>query len=250
MSRFTRCRHLVTTALAGALLVAGGAARAETTDILDLSAGAGLSTNPGIAGSSHTSGFGRLSALGTHSWRSERSSTSIHGFIENTTYLRNYGSQRIFTVGADTSFTASPTLSLYGNLNFYGDFNGQLSNRLIAVPGGPPVIDPNNPLPPQAIVPDILGFSGHSYRLNGQVGASIRSGELSTISLTAGAQHSWFTGNSGSNFTSYFGSVGYSRQISERTSIGPSVYVTHQDFNQGDSANIVNPVMTGQTQLS
>jgi hypothetical protein len=252
MTRFTRRRHLVATALATALFISGEAARAETTNTLDLTAGAGFSTNPGFRNNSRTSAFGRLGAYGTHTVRNERSSTSLHGFIENTSYLRNYGSQRIFALGADTNFTASPTLTLYGSLNFNGDFNGQLSNRLIGVPGGPPITDPNNPLPPPPgfNVPDVFAFNGHSYRLSGQVGASIRSSEVSTISLSAGAQRSWFTANSDANYNIYFGSVGYSRQVSERTSIGPSLYLTHQDFTHGDSANIVNPVLTAHTQLS
>ncbi len=250
MSRFARYKYLVGTAVCATLFVSGGPARAETTSIVDLSGGAGISTNPGFRQNSQTSGFGRLSAYGVHNWKNERSSTSIHGFVENTTYLQNYGSQRIFAVGADTNFTASPTLSLYGNLNFSGDFNGSLSNRLFSVPSGPPVIDPNNPLPPPTITPDVLGFNGHTYRLNGQVGASIRSSELSTISLSAGAQRAWFTGNPDANYNTYYGSVGYSRQISERTSIGPSLYLTHQDFQHGDSANVINPVLTAHTQLS
>jgi hypothetical protein len=250
MSRFIRRRHLAATAIGAVLLIGGGPAIGETSNILDISAGAGFSTNPGFRQNSSTSAFGRISAYGVHSWKSERSSTSIHGFVENTSYLKHYGSQRIFTVGADTNFTASPTLSLYGNLNFSGDFNGSLSNRLISVPSGPPVTDPNNPLPPPTVTPDVFGFSGHSYRLNGQVGASIRASELSTVSLSAGAQHAWFTGNSDANYSSFYGSVGYSRQISERTSLGPSVYLTHQDFTHGDSANVVNPVLTAQTRLS
>ena len=80
-------------------------------------------------------------------------------------------------------------------------------------------------------------------------GASIRSSERSTISLTAGAQHAWFTGNSNSDYTTYHGSVGYSLQVSERTSVGPTLYVTHQDFTHG-TANIVNPSLTASTQLS
>jgi hypothetical protein len=249
MNRFERHKQVVAVALAGAALVAAGPAGAETTDILDLSASAGFSTNPGINGNNGGSGFGRISAYGDHSWVTERSSTSVHGFLENTFYLKGgYGSQRIFNVGADTNYTVSPTLSLYGNLYFFGDINGQLSNRLISVPGAPPPVSGPG-LPPPTILPNFVGF-GHTYQLNGQIGASIRSSELSTISLSAGAQHGWYTGNSALDYTTYFGSVGYSRQISERTSIGPSVYVTYQDYTQGNWANIINPSLTAHTQLS
>lgn len=250
MSRFSRHNQVVAIALAGVALASGAPAAADTSNTLDLSGGAGFSTNPGISSHSGTSGFGRLSAYGNHSWITERSSTSIHGFLENTFYFNGgHGSQRIFNVGADTNYTVSPTLSLYGNLYFFGDFNGELSNRLISVPSGPPPVT-NPGLPPPTTLPNFFGFGGHTYQLNGQVGASIRSSELSTISLSAGAQHGWYTGNSVADYTTYFGSVGYSRQISERTSIGPSLYATYQDFTQGNSANIINPSLTAHTQLS
>jgi hypothetical protein len=219
--------------------------------VLDLSAGLGFSTNPNTGNNSSGSGFGRISAYGTHSWRNERTTASIHGFVENTLYWNNHhGSQSIFTVGANTAFTASPTVSLYGNLDFFGDIAGQLSNRLISVPSGPPVTDPNNPLPPPSTAPDIFGFRGHQYRLSGQGGASIRSSELSTITLTAGAGHTWYTGNPHADYTTYHGSVGYSRQISERTSIGPTVYLVYQDFQGGDATTIINPALSANTRLS
>lgn len=249
MTSHNRHRQLVVIALAGAVLLPAAPAGADTRNILDLSAGAGLSTNPGVNGHGSTSGFGRISAYGDHSWTTERSSTSIHGFLENTSYFKGgYGSQRIFNVGADTNFTVSPTLSLYGNLYFFGDFNGQLSNRLISVPSAPPpVITPG--LPPPTTFSNFFAFGGHSYQVSGQAGASIRSSELSTISVSAGAQHGWYSHNSFADHTTYFGSLGYSRQISERTSIGPSIYVTHQDYTQG-SSNIINPTLTAHTRLS
>lgn len=249
MSRFGREKRILLFALAGAAFAPFQPATAETTNILDLSAGAGFSTNPQINGNGGTSGFGRLSVYGAHSAITERSTTSVHGFLENTFYFKGgYGSQRIFNVGADTNYTVSPTLSLYGNLYFFGDFNGQLSNRLIAVPGAPPPVTTPG-LPPPSFVPNLVGF-GHTYQVNGQVGASIRTSDRSSINVSAGAQHGWYTNNSAFDYTTYFGSLGYSHQISERTSIGPSIYVTHQDYSHGNSANIINPSLTAQTQLS
>ncbi len=265
MTSFPRHRSFAARMLAGAFLLTGaaaGAAPPETSttgeasethiaNYVDLQVGAGFSSNPRLGFTSRSSAFGRISASGVHSWSTERSSTSIHGYIENTTYLRNYGSQQIFDVGANTSYLASPTVSLYGGINFSGDINGQLSNRLLTTPTGPPiVIDPNNPLPPPTVIPDVLGFNGHNYRLNAQGGATIRTSELSTVSLTAGAQHSWFTGDSDANYTGYFGSVGYSRSVSERTSLGATVFLQHQDYSHGGWANVVNPVLTAHTQLS
>jgi hypothetical protein len=238
-------------ATAAALLATAGAAQAATTNFIDLEAGLGYSSNPLLRVDSQSSVFGRISAYGVHSWSSERGSTSLTGYVENTTYLRNYGSKQIFDVGAHTHQSVSPTVTVFGDLDFAGDFAGQLSNRLFTVPTQPVPPEPGNPLPPVSTNPDVFGFSGRNYRVNGQVGASIRSGARGTISLTAGAQRSWFTGNNeDANYNTYFGSAGYSRQVSERTSAGATLYLQRQDYSHGDWANIINPVLTLRTQLS
>lgn len=248
---FTR-RRFALGAIAGACLINGQAGLAKTTDYIDLEAGLGISSNPLLRLDSQSSAFGRISAYGVHSWESERGTTTLTGYLENTTYLKDYGSKQIFDLGAHTSQKVSPTVTVFGDLGFTGDFAGQLSNRLISVPSGPVVPEPGNPLPPTTTNPDFFGFAGREYRVNGSLGASIRSGTRGTISLSAGAQRSWFTGgsNSDADYNSYFASAGYSQQISERTSAGASVNVQRQDFRHGDWANIVNPVFTVNTQLS
>ena len=267
MSLFGRHRSLAATMLGGALFVIAGNAVAappdtstsdtteanntRTANYLDLIGSVGFSSNPRLNFNSSSSAFGRISASGVHSWSTERSQTSITGYVENTSYFKNYGSQQIFDVGANTSYTASPTVSLYGNVNFSGDINGQLSNRLFTVPSGPPPPpNPGNPFPPTTATPDVLAFNGHNYRLIGQGGANIATSERSSISLTAGAQHSWFTRNSNANYTGYFGSIGYSHLLSERTSIGPTLYLHRQDYANGGWANVINPTLTAHTQFS
>ena len=274
MSTSRTCCRLASTALASVLLLScGGAAYAQsqpqtqtqtsegtsdaqaqrrTTTFLDLEAGLGFSSNPFLQFNSHSTAFGRLSASGTHMWTSERGVTALTGYVENTTYFRGgYGSKQIFDVGARTSQAVSETVSVYGNVNFSGDFAGQLSNRLVSVPSQPPVVEPGNPLPPPADYPDLFGLSGRQYRLTGNVGTSIKTSARGTLSLSGGAQHSWFSGPSKElDYTSYYGSAGYSAQVSERTSVGGTIYLQHQDFRHGDWANTINPVVNASTQLS
>lgn len=238
------------TILAGVLLAAGTAAGSETITYVDLQAGLGASTNPFLRVPSSSSAFGRLSASGLHSWTSERGATTLTGYVENTSYLHDYGSQQIFNLAAHTNQRLSPTVTIFGDLGFSGDFAGQLSNRFLTVPSQPPVVEPGNPLPPVTNNPDLVGFSGRQYRLNGQVGASIRSGARGSISLSGGAERAWFPRNGDANYNTYFVSGGYAQQVSERTSAGASLYLTRQDFQHGDWANIVNPVGTLQTQLT
>jgi hypothetical protein len=253
--------------MAGALLVWAGAAAAAppdtsrsdtaeasdtiTANYIDLTASLGFSSAPQLGFNNSSSIFGRIAASGVHSWSTERSSTSIQAYVDNTTYFHSYGSQQIFDVSANTNFAASPTVSLFGGANFSGDVNGQLSNRFLSNPAGPPpVTSPGNPLPPPSVVPDVLGFNGRNYRLSGQFGASILASERSTVSLSAGGQHSWFTGNSVDNYTSFFGSVGYSHLVSERTGIGATLHLNRQDYTRGGWANVVNPTLTAHSQLS
>ena len=259
-------RRPAATALASALLLTGGAAHAQAqqaesqsegksethaVSFLDLEAGLGWSQNPNSAFNGESSIFGRVSASGTHQWLTERGSTAINGYVENTTYFRGgYGSKQLFDLGAQTNQAVSQTVTLYGSLGFTADFAGQLSNRLVPVPGQPIPLDPNNPLPPSTYYPDVFGLSGRSYHVNGNVGASIRTGPRGTVSVSAGAEHAWFSGFSKeADFTSYFGSLGYSTQISERTSLGGTVFLQHQDFKHGGS-NIINPMLTLGSQLS
>jgi hypothetical protein len=249
MSRLRIPQRLRSTALAGAVLISSTGAGAATTDYLDLQAGVGFSSNAFLSIPSQSSAFGRVSASGVHIWSTERGTTSLHGYVENTTYFKHYGSHQIFAVGANTNQKISPTVTLFGNVDFSGDFAGQLSNRLLSVPSQPPVVIPGNPLPPPTNTPDVFGLSGRQYRLAGDIGAAIKTAR-GTISLSAGAQRSWFTDNSDADYNSYYGSGGYSQQISERTSVGASLGFTRQDFSHGDWANIINPAVTVSSQLT
>ena len=235
--------------LTAAHAVAAGPAYATTVDYIDLTAGFGYSSNPGLSLDSKSSVFGRVSAFGSHSWRTERNTTTLTAYLENSTYFKRYGSKPIFDLEAHTSQIFSPNVTVFGDLGLQGDFAGQLSNRLLTVPTEPVIVEPGNPLPPTTANPDVFGLSGRQYRLFGQAGASIRTSKRSSILLSAGAQRQVFTGNSDADYNTYFASAGYSHQISERTSAGASVFFQRQDFQHGDYANVVNPVVTIQTSL-
>lgn len=261
MSMFTRRRQFCTT-LAGALLATASGAAADTptsdsqssgtytANYVDLIGSLGYSSSPGF-GSGESSAFARVSAYGVHSWTTERGFTSLTGFVENTTYFNHFGSRQLFDLGAHTRQEVSEKVTIYGDLGFTGDFDGQLSNRLPTVPSQPPITEPGNPLPPPSTSPDVFAFTGRNYRLFGDLGATIRTFERGTLSLTLGAQRSWFPGSSNvDNYNTYHGSIGWSTQVSERTSVGATVYLQHQDYSQGGWANVVNPVATVHTQLS
>jgi hypothetical protein len=244
-------RHLLSMIMAacGSFAFASSAG-ADTASFVDLELGAGISSNPLLQLDGRSSGFGRISAFGLHEWRSELGSTKLTGYVESDTYLKHYGSKQIFDLKAHTDRAVSPTVKVYGDLDFSGDFSGQLSNRVISVPDQPVVPDPSNPLPPTSSNPNLVGLAGRQYRLLGQVGTAIQSSSKSTVSLGAGAERLFFTGaNKPANYSLFFGNVGYSHELNERTSLGGSVFVQRQDFKGSDYANIINPAVKLRTQL-
>ncbi len=247
----------VTCCVAGLAFTA--AAHGATRSTLDLSAGVGFSSNPSLQFDSKSSIFGRLTALGMHEWRSERTTTAVSAYVENSTYSRN-GSKQIFDLGARTNHSVNPNLSIFGNIGIQGDVDGQLSNRFTrAAPDlTPPPADPSVPVvidDPTFIGftddPTFIGFNGRQYRLSGQVGLSMRASERGSVTLSAGAQRN-FSSSSQSNtdFNSYFANAGYNHQLNERTSAGFSTNFQYQDYDSGNSSSIINPLLTVSRQFS
>ena len=226
-------------------------ANSATKSTLDLSAGVGVSSNPSLRIGGESSVFGRFSALGMHQWRSERTTTSLSAFGENTTYLRGYGSKQIFDLKAQSTHAVSPTLSIFGVLGFQRDFAGQLSNRFASVT---PDFTPSPSDQPSPIIlddPTLIGFGGGQSRLSGQAGLSLRANSRSTVSLSAGAQRNFASASLGNaNFNSYFGSASYDYQFNERTSAGFRSNFQYQDYDNGGSSSVINPLLTVRRQFS
>jgi hypothetical protein len=238
-------------ALAGALLAVEQPGAAATTSYADITGGLGYSSNPRDQVNGESSGFGRLSVFGLHQWASATGQTTLSGYGESTSYLRDYGSTQIFYLRGHTAQQLSPTVSMFGDLNFSGDFAGQLSNRLTNPGQPPPPPDTGNPLPPADNTPDAFGLSGREYRLDGHIGTSIRTGPRGTFSASLGAERLMFSGDqSPPSYNIYIGSVGYSHQLSERTALGGTLYLQRQDFQGADYANIANPTATAHFLLS
>ena len=66
-------------------LAIAGSAHSATKSTLDLTAGVGASTNPQLQIGGRSSAFGRISALGTHEWRSERTTICNCGLVDAPT---------------------------------------------------------------------------------------------------------------------------------------------------------------------
>lgn len=220
---------------------------------LDLTANLGYSSNPFLeAGNSRSSSFGRVSARGVHAFGGERSTSSISAFVEGSTYLNDYGLKSIFSITGDTQYQASERVSLFGTAGVSGDLGGQLSNRFLYVPPGAVVPNPNQPPPPITVDdPDLFSFTGRQYRVYGQGGASFQTSQSSTLTVSGGAQRTFYSDDLLDDFTTVFGNGMYSRTLSERTTIGLSVGVSHTNYSSS-SANTttINPAVNIRTLLS
>lgn len=219
---------------------------------LDLSASLGYSTNPLLRTSGSEGSFlGRVSARGVSAWSGELSSSSISGFVEGTSYFNDYGIKSIFSVNGNTTRQVSETVRLHASGGVSGDLSGQLSNRFLYVPTAPEVPDPTVPFPPTVEDPDLFSFSGRTYRIYGQAGASIRTGTRSSVGISGGASRAIFTGSGLDDYTTFYANGSYGLDLSERTTVGARLGVSRTEYDGSDDhSTIINPAATLRTRLS
>jgi hypothetical protein len=248
----TKLTCLAVATAMGTLLIGGAPAFAQnSTTFIDFTGEVGYGTNPFLRIDGEGSGYGRVSAYASHSRTSERSLLGLSAYVENSTYFTDYDSKQIFDLGARAEHQTSETVRIFGNVGFSGDIAGQLSNRFVTVPVAP--ADPDQPtLPPDIIVdPDLASFTRRQYRLRGQVGASIRAGERGTVSVSGGAHRILYTDDFLDDYTTLSGNVAYDHTLSERSSVGGSVYAWRANYDGGnDHTTVINPQLTYRTQLS
>ena len=249
--------------LCGAVVASTSLANAQAVQrtYVDLTGSAGYSTNPGLSlrDDDVGSAFGRLSLNGVHAWRTERSSTSLSAYLENSYYPNRYGNKQLFDLNASTNYQTSETVRIFGRVSFSGDFGGQLGTRFIGAPvipppptttptdpnAPPPVIAPDPTVPPPTSVVDLDpdALRGRQFRLSGTGGVSIRPNARDTWSLSAGASRIFYP-NSDRDYTSYSANGGYSRQLSERVSVGGRIGLTRADYRGSDSTTLITPQVT------
>lgn len=227
-------------------------ALADTTTYADLQAGMGYSANPLLQISDDTgSAFGRLSAYLFHGWSTERSTTNLSAYLENSTYFRRYSNKQAFDLSASTNQRVSEKLRLFGDLGFSGDVDGQLSSRFYGVPAGSIVVDPAAPDSLLIIDPALFALSQRQYILSGHAGASATFSPRDTGTASLGAQHVFLGGDRDDlEYTQYDGSLAYDRQINERVTVGGRLIAQYSDYNSGESTTYLGPQATIRAQLS
>jgi hypothetical protein len=207
-------------------LVAPNAAMAdEKVGYVDVSGSLGFSRNPFLTTPADGSIFARGSLFGSYQITGERSSTMITAFGENSFYLNDSDSQQLARVNVSHNYKASETVTLFGGLAFSLDNGSQLSTRFLTLP---------QPLPtdPDIIIdPALLGRDTRSYRLSGNLGATVQMSERDTVSLTAADEQVWYgNGQDNLNFNSIFVSTDWNRTLSERSSLGARASAQFADY--------------------
>lgn len=221
---------------------------------LDLGAGLGYGTNPLLRpGSNRDSGFVRVSAYLRHERMTERAATVLSAYAENNSYFRREGSKQLFSLTGAHRYRASETVTVYADLGLTADFGGQLVGRIYGEPEVVYTVPESDLLPPPVTVldPGTVFVDTRQYRVNGQLGASFALSEVDSINVAAGANFAFFDNDGGSrDYHSFFQTVGYNRQLNERSSIGAQVSFQEIDYPGSANAFIINPALVYRTALA
>jgi hypothetical protein len=245
-----RCILVATFPLVASVAASPANAQSKTTYI-DIDGGLGYSTNPRLEyGDDTESVFARASIQAYHAWTTERSVTALTAFVENSTYFDNIGSQQLFDLGARRDSRVSERTSIFGSLNFSGDFGGQLGTRLTSFPTQTVVPQPVGPGPITVLDPDLISFRGRQYRLSGEAGLTRSLSARDSLSLSLGAEKTFFSDDLAElDFFSYKANGAYNRQLNEKFTAGAQLGIQRTEF-EGGSTTSFNPQITGRLRLS
>lgn len=222
-----------------------------SSTFVDLEAGAGYSTNPNFEFGDNTGGgFGRLSVHGVHTRVSERTTTVLSAFAQDTFYTRRYGSQESLDLNAQHDARVSEKVRVFGDLDFAYDKGGQLDTRVLALPELP--LPPGVIQPPILISPsDFLSVTGRHYIASGHLGTQLSLSSREFLSATTGVEHVVYkSGSFRTHYTTIPVSLGYDRQISTRTTVGARVSAQFTDYDGPTNVRVVTPELTVQTMLT
>lgn len=254
----SRCLAATTAGLLGQPAVAAqtdaplgqAAAGPETNSTYaDLTLSGGYSSDPSFqsGGGGKGSAFVSLSALLSHRWSSERTSTALTGFWEGSDYF-NYRVRNLLSLHGRTAHAVSERLNISASAGIMADFSGQLSNRFldVAQPGQP---DTGPPLPgPPG---DMFLYGGREYRGELNLGLAWQASERSEILANVGVSRSTFSESGLLDHTTETASIEYLRSLSERTDVGLDLTSTATQFSgSSDATLILGPAVTIRSHLS
>ena len=236
---------------------AASATHVGSLTYLDAEAGAGYSTNPfQLIGNSTGQGFGRFSLHGVHTRITDRTTTVLSAYAQDTTYTGHYGSSQSFDVNARHDAAVNEKLKVFVDGDAAYDRGGQLDTQILSVPNVP--LLPGTTLPPVLLTPagDFLTVTGKTYRENAELGAHWTLSPRDAIDVTAGVDHSIFKGvGLDTRWTSIPLSFGYDREVNEQTTLGARLVGQFSHYSEtltspSTDVSVITPEVTGEFRLS
>lgn len=238
----------------------------------DVSATAGYSNNPFTEGGGSTgSAVLSLDVLPRYQWLTARSTTTLSGAVSLQQYLKRYPLTDSYSGAIDYSLRASERVTGHASLNLsssvLGAFNSYLpvaastlpvgsAPGVGTVPGDAGAVAPT-PIPAVTSFPaltDIGLFGSRSRRRLARLGGDISATLSARDSLTSSA---FFEASRYSrtllagDYEGYGGSVGYSRRVSERFTLGVRASGSYYNYRRSDSdSRVVSLEGTFSGQLS
>ena len=234
-------------------LLTPGQAMAETLFSADVSAGINTATNPYLFDGGDTSSVSAtVSVSPTMTVRDEAGDFRLTGFAQHEEFFSRYPSAQNFAVDASYDRRLNAQLSVNAGVGFNSSITG--ANQLFfGNPIGGGIVDPT--LPP--ILEDLTlnGLRQRRTSFQTQAGLVLKPGARDQWTLDYSGAFTRYPSKSSSNFLNdfdYYGqTLGYTRTLNSRTSIGASLGVSRTNYrglSQGDGL-IISPQLTASTKL-
>ncbi len=234
--------------VAGTMLCATPAL-AETEFVTDLSIGAGASTNPYLEdGPVESTISGSISVAPQLTVTESTTTFILRGFARIEEYERDFRTNSNFGVTGSVDHGLSERTQLRGRLGYSGSIVG-VNDAFF----NPPDVINDNFLPTVADDIALNGLNRRRHSFQTGIGVSHSLSELDSFNADLGATAIRFANSAAQNeFNAFNQNIGYSRVLSDRTSIGASVGFSQVNYlgqRIGDSS-IITPSVNVSYQIS
>ncbi|MFK3891070.1 hypothetical protein [Sphingomonas sp. NPDC079357] len=224
----------------------------ETRASVDVSAGVAYATNPFlIRGGGDGSASTELAITPQVSFVDERNTASLVARYRRSDYLTRYSPAEAYGFSALARRAMSSRLNLRADLSYDSSIIGQGGLGIVGV------VDPTVAPSPVLGTPDItlIGLNQRQSSISSSIGGDYRLSTRDTITAQASINRVSYGGGSNNGLLlssrTTGATVGYSRSLSERLSVGAQGSGTWIDYdNPGYSGHTYSPQATVNYQLS
>jgi hypothetical protein len=242
--------RVLATALATAAALP--AAAQTTAFVVDVQAALGYSTNPFLQdGDDSGAAFSEITIQPQLLYQDDVGDAALIGHYRRNDYFSRFGSTDSYGAEANAQRRLSPLVTLRGGLSYDSSILGQGTAGLVSVVD-PTVVSPlpTTPLPGS---PDIalLGLRERQETLGASIGAAWRLSTRDTVTTDVSANKLNYGADALTSSRTISGAIGYSRALSERTSVGLQGSASWVNFQRtGYSGTYYQPQLTLTRQVS